>query len=131
MNLRFTFSSLLALGFVSASCSSSSNSPPYVKKAATGAPAAPTKSVPLGSTGKPTYQAGSNLTSNVSSAAQDSQITCDATEEGLAFCNGGNGGGIAIFCLGGKAYALDCSTAFPHSACDELDDGTIDCVLLP
>jgi hypothetical protein len=111
-----------ALGIASAGCSSKSSP---TKTAAAGAPKAATAKLPSSSTATPSTKGGSNLTDNTSSAVADDRMTCSSAEEGLAVCVDD----YALFCEGGKAWALDCSVAFDGATCGSLDDGTIDCVV--
>ena len=121
MNHYASFSALLLSCLVA--CSSTTTTP--TKKAASGTPAAKTTKAPA-STPNPTKKGGSNVTSNTGSSVVLEQVTCDASEEGLAVCVDT----YALFCAGGLAYALDCSLAFAGATCGDPGDGSVDCVIV-
>ena len=117
-------SSLIVTALVVATGCSSKTPAATTRKAATGAPAATTTKPPA-TTAKPSKKGGSNVTTNTGSAVVVEQVTCDASEEGLAVCVDT----YAIFCAGGKAYGLDCALAYAGATCGDPGDGTIDCVI--
>lgn len=125
--LRMVFVSSFAVSLVLVTaCSSSKDSAAAKSKqaAATGAPKAKTSKQPP-SAPKPSKKSGGNVSGNQSSAAPvEADPECTAEEDGLAVC----ADTFAVFCAGGKVYALDCSEAF-GGTCGELDDGTVDCVV--
>jgi hypothetical protein len=96
--------------------------------AACGTSSQPTKnSSAKGSGAKAAGQkAGGTAESNKSMATSDGaeyeDVTCDDSEEGVAWCDSDT---TVIFCTGGTWYALDCS-AVGGDFCAELDD-TVDC----
>lgn len=94
------------------------------KTAAAGTPKTATTKQPV-SAPKPTTKAGTNVTTNKTSAvAVEADPDCTKDEEGLAVCSDS----FAVFCSDGKVYALDCNAAF-GATCGQLDDGSIDCVV--
>ena len=125
MKLRHLSTVVLFSVLACVACSTSSDKSSAKKKAASGAVAAKTNKQPP-STPKPTQKAGSNVSSNVENATpSEADPTCDAAEEGLAVCVDA----FAVFCSGGKVYALDCEAAYGAGAtCGELD-GAVDCVV--
>jgi hypothetical protein len=123
--LRILLVSALGGALVLSTACSSSSSKASKKTAASGAAKAKTSKQPA-SAPTPTKKAGSNVTSNQSSATPvEADPECTAQEEGLGAC----ADSFVVFCSGSKVYALDCAEAFPGSTCGELDDGTIDCVV--
>jgi hypothetical protein len=72
---------------------------------------------------------GSTATSDKSMASSDGasyeSVTCDDTEEGVAWCDDDT---HVVFCSGGAWYSLDCS-AIGGDFCAESDD-TVDCYVI-
>src|SRR2546422_815278 len=112
-SIRSGFVAALAIAFVIAACGTS-------KQASKGSNA---KGVDAKGAGQ---KAGSTAVGDKSMAASKGAsyeaVTCDASEEGVAWCDDDQ---TIVFCSGGEFWTLNCGS-IGGDFCAELDD-TVDC----